>query len=78
MKHEIFVLVRPEKIDLLTKLVEAYDHLGVVSTLDRENGFVIVRVTPDTYREVEEILQTLPFPVELLSEEEARQMLDQR
>ena len=66
MKDEIFAQVRPENIDLLTKFVEAYDHLGVVSTLDREKGFVIVRVTPDTYKEVEEILQNLSFPVELL------------
>ncbi|MEA1961863.1 MAG: DUF4911 domain-containing protein [Bacillota bacterium] len=70
MKNEIYAVVRPEKIDKLTKLVEAYDHLGVVSTLDREAGLVIVRVTPDTFTDVEQILQNLPFYVEIVENKE--------
>ncbi len=49
MKHEIYLQLAPEKIDLLTRLIEAYNHLGIVSTLDRQKGKVVVRVTPDTY-----------------------------
>lgn len=64
--NEIYAVVKPEKIDMLTKLVEAYDHLGVVSTVNRDKGMVIVRVTPDTYSEMKEILQNIPFPVELI------------
>jgi hypothetical protein len=55
--------VAPERIDMLTKLVEAYDNLGIVSTLDQAAGTVIIRVTPDTWAEMIEILNNLPFSI---------------
>lgn len=63
MKDEIYAQVSPDRIDMLTKLVEAYDHLGVVSTLDQKQGTVVVRVTTDTWAEMLEILHHLPFPI---------------
>lgn len=69
MKDEIYARVAPEKIDMLTKLVEAYDNLGIVSTIDQSAGRVIIRVTRDTYAEMMEILSNLPFPLEILGGE---------
>ncbi len=46
---------------MLTKVIEAYDNLGIVSTLDQAKGKVIIRVTPDTWAEMMEILHNLPF-----------------
>jgi hypothetical protein len=46
---------------MLTKVVEAYDNLGIVSTLDQASGMVIIRVTQDTWAEMLEILHNLPF-----------------
>lgn len=66
MKHEIQARVSPDRIDMLTKLVEAYDNLGIVSTLDQASGRVVIRVTPDTWLEMIEILNQLPFPITLL------------
>lgn len=63
MMNEIYARVSPDRIDMLTKLVEAYDNLGIVSTLDQSSGMVIVRVTPDTWAEMLEILNNLPFPI---------------
>jgi len=63
MKNEIFARVSPDRIDMLTKLVEAYDNLGIVSTLDQSSGLVVIRVTTDTWTEMLEILQNLPFPI---------------
>ena len=65
MKSEITVTVNPENIDMLTKIIEAYDNLGIVSTLDRNQGLVIIRGTEDTCPELEEILNHLPFSIEL-------------
>lgn len=69
MKNQLFVILPPEKIDMLTKIIEAYDHLGIVSTLDRNLGLVIIRATEDTYQEIEEILLNLPFQVKILLED---------
>ena len=63
MKSEITARVNPENIDMLTKIIEAYDNLGIVSTLDRNQGLVIIRGTEDTCPELEEILGHLPFPL---------------
>jgi len=65
MKSEITARVNPENIDMLTKIIEAYDNLGIVSTLNRNQGLVIIRGTEDTYPELEEILNHLPFSIEL-------------
>jgi len=67
-KSDIYVRVAPENIDMLTKIVEAYEYLGVVSTLDKKEGRVIIRGTVDTKSEILEILKTLSFPVELIAE----------
>lgn len=64
MKNEsahILVQTHPSHIDLLTKIVEAYDHLGIVSTVDRQQGLVVVRGTADTCPDLLQILSNLPF-----------------
>jgi hypothetical protein len=63
MKNEIYAIISPDCIDMLTKLVEAYDNLGIVSTLDQTRGRVVIRVTPDTWGEVMDILNNLPFEI---------------
>jgi len=67
MSEQIYARVAPEKIDMLTKLVEAYDNLGIVSTIDQASGRVVVRVTPDTWAAIMEILRNLPFAIEILA-----------
>jgi len=54
---------------MLTKLIEAYDHIGIVSTLDQSRGLVVIRSTEDCLPDLEEILHHLPFPIELFWEQ---------
>lgn len=70
MSDRIFLNVEPRRIDLLTRIIEAYDHLGIVSTLDRQKGLVVLRGTEDTCRELLAILPTLPFKVNLVTDQE--------
>ena len=60
---DIYVQVNPQYIDLLTKFIEAYEHLGIVSTLDQNLGKVIIRGTIDTRSELIEILNNMPFEI---------------
>jgi len=64
MNPLIFLRLEPRNIDKLTRIIEACSHLGVVSTLDRREGLVVVRGTPDTVPELEKILSQMPFEVE--------------
>lgn len=46
----------PSSIDYLNRIMEGYEYLGVVTTIDKLKGVVCIRVTPDTYQEVKTIL----------------------
>ena len=59
--HEIYVKIPKNEISFLTKIFEGYDNLGVVSTIDRVEGLVVIRITPDTEADVRKILQNLSF-----------------
>ncbi|MGI6453291.1 MAG: DUF4911 domain-containing protein [Syntrophomonadaceae bacterium] len=67
MKDIIQLKIAPKDIDLLTKIMEAYEHLGVVSTVDRKAGLLIVTGTEDTIPEVLEVLANAPLPVEIIT-----------
>ncbi len=66
IKTDVYVHVAPEKIDLLSKIIEAYEHLGIVSTINPRDGLLVIRATEDTNEEIVKILHTLPFSVEIL------------
>jgi len=51
---------------MLTKIIEGYEHLGIVSTIERKSGLVVIRGSEDTYPEIKKILSTLPFSLEIL------------
>ncbi|MGE5390700.1 MAG: DUF4911 domain-containing protein [Deltaproteobacteria bacterium] len=63
MDSVIYLQLEPRNIDMLTRIIEACSHLGVVSTLDRREGLVIIRGTPDTISEIDSLLPELPFKV---------------
>lgn len=69
MSSNIIAQVEPGNIDMLTRLVEAFDHLGIVSTLDRTEGLVVIRGTEDTVPDLLDVLHNLPFPLTILSQE---------
>jgi len=62
--------VTPADIDMFNKIIEGYGHLGIVSTIDRKMGMVVVRVTEDTYPEIKEILLNMPFQAQILNKDE--------
>ncbi|MEQ8174573.1 MAG: DUF4911 domain-containing protein [Syntrophomonadaceae bacterium] len=66
MSNDIYGRVEPVNIDMLSKIIEAYEHLGIVSTLDRHQGLVVIRCTEDTREDMLGILDSLPFPINLL------------
>lgn len=66
IENNIYARVAVKDIDMLTKIIEAYEHLGVVSTISQKQGTVIIRGTEDTRSELIQILNTLPFPVEII------------
>ncbi len=66
MAEAIYIRVDPRHIHYVNRIMEGYEYLGVVSTVDRAKGILIVRVTPDTFEDVKLILENLPVPAEVM------------
>lgn len=60
-------LARPD-IQLLVKFVEGMGHLGVVTTIDRQQGEVLIQTTKDCWPELKELISNLPLQVDLMND----------
>lgn len=67
--EKIYAVVEPKKIDMLSKLIEGFEGLGIVSTIDQHKGLVLIRTTTDTGDDLLEILKQMPFPVQVFKTE---------
>ena len=66
MNDVIHVRLEPTHINYVNRILEGYEYLGVVTTVDRRQGIVAIRVTPDTYHEVKKILANLSIDLEYI------------
>lgn len=56
----VYLKTAAQNIAFVCKIMEGYEHLGVVTTIDRYEGVLMIRSTPDTRIEVIKIIQALP------------------
>jgi len=62
----VFVRVAPADVNYVNRIMEGYEYLGVVTTVDKTQGVLAVRATADTTADVRAILARLPVVVEFL------------
>lgn len=60
---DIWVKVQGPEIHYLNRILESYEYLGVLTTLDSKKGVARIRTTPDVYQEVFQILNHLPIQI---------------
>lgn len=65
----IYLRVAPERIADVNWIMEGYEHLALVTTEDPREGVVKLLGTSDTYNDVMEIIENMPFTVEILEGE---------
>lgn len=65
----IYLRVAPERIADVNWIMEGYEHLALVTTEDPREGVVKLLGTTDTYNDVMEIIENMPFTVEILEGE---------
>jgi len=61
MYEEILIEIDMKNINYINRIMEGYEYLGVVTTVKDMKNILRIRVTPDTYSEVQEILANLPL-----------------
>jgi len=64
MSNSIRIRTEPCNVNYVNRIMEGYEYLGVVTTLDRSEGLLMIRATPDTADEVRRILADLSVKVE--------------
>ena len=64
----LLVEMAPTDIDFFNKLIEGYDNLALVTTLDAQLGKVALWVYEHTKKDVLGILKCLPIPIKLLNQ----------
>lgn len=68
MSEQIKIKIEPKNINFFNRIMEGYEYLGVVTTLDKAAGIVMVRTTPDLHDEVIEIISHLDFEFAFVTE----------
>lgn len=68
MNEQIKIKIEPKNINFFNRIMEGYEYLGVVTTLDKAAGIVMVRTTPDLYDEVIGIIRHLDFEFAFVTE----------
>ncbi len=61
MANKLYLKVPKERITFLNKIIEGYDNLGVVTTINPKEGLVMIQMTPDTEKTIREIIGELDF-----------------
>ena len=64
----LYLQVEPAFITDINRIFEGYEHLALVSTIDRVAGIVQLRATPDTLPEVLKIVEHLPVTAKILTD----------
>ncbi len=62
----IYAQVEPEHIADVNWIMEGYEHLAMVSTVDSSSGLIKFHTTPDTYFDTVGIIENMPFKIEIL------------
>ena len=52
-------------IQMLCKLVEGLGHLGVVTTIDRQAGEVLIQTTKYTWPDLQKVMEAMPLEIKL-------------
>lgn len=56
----VYFSLDPKDTNYINRIIEGYEYVGVMSTVDREKGLAVIRCTEDTKHLAIEILRSLP------------------
>lgn len=68
MTEAVYFQVEPTHITYVTRILEGYEYLGVITTIDGKKGIAKVRSTEGTRSLVCQILQSIPIEVKIFED----------
>ena len=61
---ELFFIINPARFHYLKFILEGYDNIAVLSSVDRHKGIVRVRTTPELYSEVLNLMGQIAIKIQ--------------
>ncbi|MGI6606046.1 MAG: DUF4911 domain-containing protein [Peptococcia bacterium] len=59
--NKVYLKIPKEKIASLIRIIEGYDNVGLVTTINPEEGLIAIQQTPDTEEIIANILNEITF-----------------
>lgn len=65
---DVVVMARLDRVDMqmLDKLVEGLDYLGIVTTTNKALGEVMIQTTKDCWPDLKKAIENMPFKIEFM------------
>lgn len=67
----LYFTINPKNTNYVNRILEGYEYVGVMTTVNRQQGICVIRTTTDTRKIAKEILQSLPEVYEVFSDIES-------
>lgn len=68
MQDYVYFKIPPAETNYVNRIMEGYEHVGVMTTVKQGEGLCVIRSTADTKALAIEILQSLPIPLEIMED----------
>ncbi len=62
----VYIQINPHDVNYVNRILESYEYLGVLTTLDAAKGICCIHSTADTKEDVRRVLSALPVAVRFL------------
>ena len=66
----VYIEISPHDVNYVNRILEGYEYLGVLTTLDVKRATCVIRSTADTRADVVALMEGLDVPVKILSGKE--------
>ena len=66
----VYIELDPHDVNFVNRILESYEYLGTLTTLDPTRALCCIHSTADTKKEVTDLLGTLNVPIQILAEKD--------
>lgn len=70
MDNRVYIEIAPGDVNYVNRIMEGYEYLGILTTIDSRRATCCINATADTRKEVIEILPHLDTEVKILADRE--------
>lgn len=64
---KVYFRLNPTDTNYVNRIIEGYEYLGVMTTIDRKKAIAVVCSTPDLKEKTIAVLKSLPEVLEIIS-----------